>query len=510
MPADSKTVAPSDKAGLPDKSKGFMLFGREIAPDNDPRERVAHYHEFSNSLPADKLRQQAYRCMNCGVPFCHSGCPLGNQIPDFNDLVKDEDWLGAIETLHSTNNFPEFTGRICPAPCESACVLGITDPPVAIEMIEREIGDRAWKEGWITPQPPDFRTGKRVAVIGSGPCGLAAAQQLNRAGHTVTVYERADEPGGLLLYGIPNFKLDKEIVRRRVKQIADEGVEFRCNAAVGKDVPVSELDSYDAVLIAIGSTKPRTFEGTGMPGATLKGIYPAMEFLPQQTRRVLGKKVEAEEILATGKHVIVIGGGDTGSDCVGTSLRQGCKSLKNIELFPKLPEKRRADNPWPQYDFVFRTSSSHKEGGDRDWAINTKSFEDDGQGNVTAINVVRVEFKDGKMQEIPGTEERWPADLVLLAMGFTTPEADAFVAGLGIEMEKNRFGQGIKAENFATSKAKVFAAGDARRGQSLVVWAIHEGREAARAIDLYLMGQTSLPSSNNFGFDTVAHAEVGV
>lgn len=503
MPADNK------KSGLPDKSKGFMTFGRELAADNDPKARVAHYNEFANSLPSDKLTQQAYRCMNCGVPFCHSGCPLGNQIPDFNDLVKDDDWQGAIEVLHSTNNFPEFTGRICPAPCESACVLGITNPPVTIEMIEREIAERAWNEGWVTPEPPAFRTGKKVAIIGSGPCGLAAAQQLIRAGHNVVVYERADEPGGLLLYGIPNFKLDKQVVRRRVKQLTDEGVEFRCNAWVGKNVPASELDSYDAVLIAVGSTKPRTFEGSGTPGADLKGIYPAMQFLPQQTKRVLGKQVEGEEILATGKNVIVIGGGDTGSDCVGTSIRQGCKSLKNIELFPKLPEKRREDNPWPQWDFVFRTSSSHKEGGDRDWAVNTKSFEDDGKGNIAAINVVRVEFVNGKMQEIPGTEERWPAELVLLAMGFTQPETDTFISELGIELEKNRFGMGVKANNFATSKTKYFAAGDARRGQSLVVWAIHEGREAARTIDLYLMGHSSLPSSNNFGFDSIAHAEVG-
>ena len=500
MSADKKT------GGLPDKSKGFMTFTRELAPDNDPKERVVNYKEFSNSLPPDRLQKQAYRCMNCGIPFCHSGCPLGNQIPDFNDLVKDDDWQGAIENLHSTNNFPEFTGRVCPAPCESACVLGITDPPVAIEMIEREIADRAWKEGWVAPQIPEFRTGKKVAVIGSGPCGLAAAQQLNRAGHSVVVYERADEPGGLLLYGIPNFKLDKEVVRRRVKQITDEGVEFRCGVAVGKDLPTSELDQYDAVLIAIGSTTPRTLAGT--PGAELKGIYPAMDFLPQQTKRVLGKQVPGEELLATDKHVIVIGGGDTGSDCVGTSIRQGCKSLKNIELFPKLPSERRPDNPWPQWDFIARTSSSHKEGGERDWAILTKSFEDDGKGNVGAINVVRIEFKEGKMVEIAGTEERWPADLVLLAMGFTQPETDTFVAELGLELEKNRFGQGIKATNFATSNPKIFAAGDARRGQSLVVWAIHEGREAARTIDLKLMGHSTLPSHNNFGYDAVAHAAV--
>jgi len=493
---------------LPDKSKGFMSFGRELAPDDAPETRISHYHEFANSLPGDKLKQQAYRCMNCGVPFCHSGCPLGNQIPDFNDLVKDDEWQDALDTLHSTNNFPEFTGRVCPAPCESACVLGITDPPVAIEMIEREIGDRGWAEGWITPEPPTYRTGKKVAIVGSGPCGLAAAQQLNRAGHSVTVYERADEPGGLLLYGIPAFKLDKEVVRRRIKQLSDEGVEFRCNAWLGKNVPTAELDGYDAVLIAVGSTKARTFEGTGMPGAELKGIVPAMDFLPQQTRRVLGKPVETEEILATGKHVIVLGGGDTGSDCIGTSIRQGAASVTNIELFPKPPVNRTPENPWPQWDFVLRTSSSHKEGGERQWSICTKKFEDDGKGNVVALHTVEVAWGEPdeqgrrKMVEVEGTEKRLPADLVLLAMGFTQPETDTFITELGVELEKNRFGIGVKATNFATSKPGIFAAGDARRGQSLVVWAIHEGREAARTIELHLMGYSNLPAHNNFGYDT--------
>lgn len=497
---------------FPSKARGFMEFERELAPSAPASERLKHYKEFSNSLPPDKLRQQAYRCMNCGVPFCHSGCPLGNQIPDFNELVKDEDWEEALRVLHSTNNFPEFTGRVCPAPCEGSCVLGINEPPVAIEMIEREIGDRGWSEGWVKAEAPGVRTGKRVAIIGSGPAGLAAAQQLNRAGHAVVVYERDDEPGGLLIYGIPAFKLDKGIVMRRIEQIRAEGVEFRCNAWVGKNVPVSELDEYDAVLIAIGSTKARTFEGMGIPGSELKGIHPAMEFLPQQTRRLLGKTVEGEEILATGKHVIVIGGGDTGSDCVGTSLRQGCASLVNIELLPKPPLSRATDNPWPEWPFIYRTSSSHEEGGERDYCILSKRFEDDGNGNVAALHAVRIEWSAPdeagrrKMIEIPDSEMRIPADLVLLAMGFTQPETGTFVEQLGLELQKNRFGQAVKADEktYRTSKEKVFACGDARRGQSLVVWAISEGREAARAIDLHLMGHSDLLGKASFGYDSLA------
>lgn len=491
-----------------DKAKGFMQFTRELAADDPAPERVKHYKEFTNSLEPPKLKQQAYRCMNCGVPFCHSGCPLGNQIPDFNDLVKDEEWKEAIKVLHSTNNFPEFTGRICPAPCETACVLGINEPPVAIEMIEREIAERAWKEGWIKPQPPKAETGKSVAVIGSGPAGLAAAQQLRRAGHKVVVYERDDEPGGLLTYGIPNFKLDKQVVFRRVEQLKGEGVEFRCNSEVGVNVPVSELDAYDAVLVAIGSTVARTFEGTPTPGGTLHGIHRAMEFLPQQTRRVLGKKVEGEEILATGKNVIVIGGGDTGSDCIGTSLRQGAKSVLNLELMPQPPVERRDDNPWPQWSFVFRTSSSHKEGGERRYSVLTKGFEDDGNGKVAAINLVEIEWytEDGrqKFREVPGTEERLPAELVLLAMGFTQPQTDTFVDQVGLEIERNRFGQGIKGDGqYKTSKPNWFVAGDARRGQSLVVWAISEGREAARQIDIHLMGHSNLRGKETEGYDAL-------
>lgn len=493
---------------LPNKAKGFMTFGRELAEDDPAGERVKHYKEFANSLPPESLRQQAYRCMNCGIPFCHSGCPLGNLIPDFNELVKDEDWEEALMVLHSTNNFPEFTGRVCPAPCETSCVLGITDPPVTIEMIEREIGDRGWSAGWIKPQIPAKRTGRKVAVVGSGPAGLAAAQQLNRAGHYVVVYERSDEPGGLLTYGIPAFKLDKGVVFRRVNQLREEGVEFRCNAEVGVNVPLSELDQYDAVLIAIGSTKARSFDGMNVPGSDLKGIHLAMDFLPQQTRRVLGKPVEEAAILATGKNVIVLGGGDTGSDCVGTSLRQGCKSLLNLELMPKPPVDRAEDNPWPQWSFVLRTSSSHKEGGERRYSVLSKGFEDDGNGNVAALNTVKVAWSEPdetgrrKMIEVPGSEERLPCELVLLAMGFTQPEADPFISGYQLEYERNRFGQAIKAgENYQTSTPRVFVAGDARRGQSLVVWAISEGREAAREIDLFLMGRTNLPARNSQGFE---------
>ncbi len=493
---------------LPDKSRGFMTFKRQLPEYRPPEERRQDFKEFVNALPPELLQQQAYRCMNCGVPFCHSGCPLGNMIPDFNDYAKDDRWLEALEILHATNNFPEFTGRVCPAPCENACVLGINEPAVTIEILEREIADQGWARGLVKPAPPETRTSKKVAVVGAGPSGLAAAQQLNRAGHNVVVYERADAPGGLLTYGIPNFKLDKQLVFRRVEQMEQEGVVFRYNADVGGNVPLDELDGYDAVLIAIGSTKPRTFEDLQIPGWDLNGIHPAMDFLTQQTRRVLGKTVDAPEILATNKKVVVVGGGDTGSDCVGTSIRQGCASVLNIELFPKPPEARAVDNPWPQWASILRTSSSHQEapeGDCREWCINTKHFEDDGNGNVCALHAVRVSWSEpdetGRrtMTEIPGSEMRIECDLVLLAMGFTQPEADRFVEGLDIEFEKNRFGKAIKANSaYQTDNPKVFACGDARRGQSLVVWAIQEGREAARAIDLNLMGYTDLPAANGF------------
>jgi glutamate synthase (NADPH) small chain len=504
------------EAMLPDKEKGFMVYQRKAGSYEPPEERVKHYKEFFRSLSEAEQREQAYRCMNCGIPFCHYGCPLGNQIPDFNDAVKDLDWRRALDVLHSTNNFPEFTGRVCPAPCEHSCVLGIHEPAVAIEMLEREIAEHGWKEGWIVPEPPEKETGKAVAVIGSGPCGLAAAQQLRRAGHAVTLYERADEPGGLLMYGIPAFKLDKAVVLRRIDQMKEEGVVFQCSAEIGENVPVSALAQYDAVLIAIGSTTPRTFAGLNVPGSDLKGIYPAMEFLPQQTRRVLGKAVSQAEVLATNKNVVVIGGGDTGSDCVGTSLRQNCKSLVNIELLPQPPSERAADNPWPQFAFTFKTSSSHEEGGERKYSMLTKKFEDDGNGNVAALHAVEIRWsapdENGRraFEEVPATEMRIPCELVLLAMGFTRPEADPFVKELGLELEKNRFGEGIRGgDDFRTSRDKIFVAGDARRGQSLVVWAIHEGREAARAIDIYLMGSSDLAAHNNAGYDSVDRSLFG-
>jgi len=491
----------------PGKEKGFMAFPREL-PDNAPVEdRVQHFDEFAGSFPEDKVVEQAYRCMNCGVPFCHSGCPLGNLIPDFNEAVKNRDWRKALDVLHSTNNFPEFTGRVCPAPCETACVLGITDPAVTIEYLEREIADHGWQAGWITPQPPESRTGKRVAVVGSGPSGLAAAQQFNRAGHTVVVFERDDEPGGLLMYGIPGFKLSKAMVQRRTDQMAAEGVEFRCGAGVGRDVPTSVLDEFDAACLTLGSTQARTLD---IPGADLDGIHLAMPFLTQQTRRLLDKDVTGPELTAEGKHVIVIGGGDTGSDCVGTSLRQGAKSVTSLEIMPKPPSERAESTPWPLWPYMLRTSSSHEEGGERDWAVLTKEFAGEND-RVKQLRVVRVEWAanapcadSGRqtMQEIPGSEFDLDADLVLLALGFLHPEQDTLVKDLGLELDPR--GNIRAGADYQTSREGIFAAGDARRGQSLVVWAIHEGREAARCIDAALMGRSDLPGKASYGYDSVA------
>ena len=486
----------------PNKERGFMTYNRDLPPMEPVEQRTRHWDEFVQEWPTDKYREQGYRCMDCGVPFCMSGCPLGNLIPEFNDYVKDNKWKEALDNLHSTNNFPEFTGRVCPAPCETACVLGIIDPAVTIEYIERAIGDRGWQEGWITPEPPQKRTGKRVAVIGSGPAGLAAAQQLNRAGHHVAVYERDDEAGGLLMYGIPDFKLNKEVVRRRLRQMEEEGVEFRCSAEVGANTPVSELEDYDAVLITTGATQPRDLP---IPGRELDGVHFAMEFLTQQNRRVSGKDVAGAPISAEGKNVVILGGGDTGSDCLGTSIRQGAKQVLSFELLAKPPEQRGDKTPWPMWPWMLRTSSSHEEGGQRDWSVLTKSLSGAG-GKVQKLHAVRIEWEPSdngrqEMKEIPGSEFEVECDLVLLALGFVHPE-HSIPNQMGLELDQRG---NIKANetDFKTSKDGVYAAGDARRGQSLVVWAISEGREAARAIDLQLMGRSDLPSKHSHGYDAL-------
>ncbi len=483
---------------------GFMKYNRNYVPKEPVEQRLKHYNEFLKVLPAEELQTQGARCMDCGIPFCHTGCPLGNIIPDFNDLVYRNQWREAIDRLHATNNFPEFTGRVCPAPCEAACVLGINEDPVAIKQIEVSIADRAFDEGWIVPEPPLARTGKKVAIVGSGPAGLAAAQQLNRAGHAVTVFERADRPGGLLMYGIPDFKLEKSRVWRRIDQLRAEGVEFRTNANVGVNVPVDELrDQYDALLLTGGATQPRNL---AIPGRELKGVHFAMEFLPLQNKVNQGDKL-AQQILATGKDVIVIGGGDTGSDCTGTSNRQNCKSLTQFELFPAPPDvgqfpranERPTNSPWPYWPIIFRSSTSHEEGCAREFSIETKEFLGDESGHVSGLRTVRVEWvKDANgrpsPQEVAGTEKIWPAQLVLLAMGFLGPEKRGPIEQLGLELDPR--GNVKCDDNFMSSVPGVFAAGDMRRGQSLVVWAIHEGREAARAVDRHLMGVSHLPSVN--------------
>ena len=491
----------------PEKHRGFLYYKREELADEPPGKRIAHWDEFTEKPAPDKIKEQAYRCMDCGVPFCQSGCPLGNIIPDFNDLVKDDHWKEALDNLHSTNNFPEFTGRVCPAPCEAACVLGINEPPVTIKIVEKEIGDRGWKEDWIKPEPPAKRTGKRVAIVGSGPAGLAAAQQLNRAGHSVVVYERDDEAGGLLTYGIPDFKLNKEIVRRRLRQMEQEGVEFRCNAAVGTDVPVSELDEYDASLITTGATQPRDLP---IPGRELDGIHFAMDFLTQQNRRVSGKEVHEAPITAKDKRVVILGGGDTGSDCHGTSIRQGAAEVWSFELLPKPPDDRADSTPWPMWPLMLRTSSSHEEGGKRDWSVLTKAFSGE-DGRVKKLHGVRLTWEHGgangrpQMKEVPGSEFEIECELVLLALGFVHPE-HSVPNQMGLELDERG---NVKADevSYKTSREGVFAAGDARRGQSLVVWAISEGREAARSIDFYLMGHTDLPSKQSYGYDALLRQE---
>jgi glutamate synthase (NADPH/NADH) small chain len=474
------------------KITGFKEFDRSTPKYLPVADRIKNYQEFVVQLSKEEVEQQGARCMDCGIPFCHTGCPLGNIIPDFNDQVYNAKWQAALKTLLSTNNFPEFTGRICPAPCESACVLGINKPPVTIKNIEVSIIDYAYSQGWMKPNPPTHRSGKRVAVIGSGPAGLAAADQLNKAGHEVTVYERADRIGGLLRYGIPDFKLDKKHVQKRVDLMAAEGVTFVVNANVGVNVPVADLkQKFDAIVLAGGSTLARDLP---IPGRDAKGVYPAMHFLTQNNKRVSGDKIPAaEELLATGKNVVVIGGGDTGSDCVGTSIRHGAASVTQIELLPKPAATRTVETPWPTHPGprMLSTSSSQAEGCQRDWAIQSKEFVKDAQGNLTGINCVRLDWKGGKPVEIPGSEFFMKAELVLLAMGFLHPEHKGLLEELGVEKDERG---NVRADGkYRTSVDGVFAAGDMRRGQSLVVWAISEGRECARSVDSFLTGVADSP-----------------
>ena len=463
------------------KVTGFLEIEREQPARRKPEERIQDWFEIYEPFPEEKQREQGARCMDCGVPFCHTGCPVNNLIPDWNDLVYNSRWESAIRRLHATNNFPEFTGRICPAPCEASCVLGINAPPVSIKLIERSIVERAWDEGWIRPEPPEHNTGKRVAVVGSGPSGLAAAQQLRRAGHSVTVYEKADRIGGLLRYGIPNFKLEKHVIDRRIQQMKLEGVTFLTNAHVGVNVPVDALtEHYDAILLCGGAEQPRDLK---IPGRELKGIHFAMEFLPQQNRRNEGDWLDpAAAISAEGKRVVIIGGGDTGADCLGTSHRQGAKSVHQFEIMPKPPETRAASTPWPLWPLQLRTESSHEEGGTRDWSINSVKFTGDEHGNVKQLHGIRVGAPP-KFEAIGGTEFTLDVDLVLLAMGFLGPVRNGMVEQLGVALD----GRGnIATTDYKSSVDGVFAAGDMRRGQSLVVWAIAEGRKAAEAVDRYL------------------------
>lgn len=476
---------------------GFMKFNREMPKSRDPKERINDYKEIYLPLEKEKVKQQAARCMDCGVPFCHNGCPLGNNIPDFNDAVYNGKWEEAIRILSSTNNFPEFTGRICPAPCEASCVLSINNSPVTIEYIEKTIAEQAFERGYIKPNPPKSRTGKRVAVVGSGPAGLAAAAQLNKAGHWVTVFERSDRIGGLLRYGIPDFKLEKSVIDRRLRVLEQEGIIFRTNAHVGVNISAAHLRSeFDAVVVCAGASAPRDLP---IPGRQLKGVHFAMEFLSQQNKRVAGDRIFSGEILATNKNVLVIGGGDTGSDCVGTSNRHGAKSVTQIELLAKPPQKRNdLTNPWPLWPMVLMTSSSHEEGVERQWAILTKEFVGDNNGRLTGLKVVDIKWgvnAQGKMgfEEIPGTERILPCELALLAIGFVGAEKGGLVDELKIELDERG---NIKSNNYMTSQEGIFAAGDVRRGQSLVVWAISEGREAARAVDTWLMGSSNLESKD--------------
>ena len=468
------------------KPTGFMEYTRELPARRPVAERVSDFREVYQDFPEQKSRLQGARCMDCGVPFCHTGCPLNNVIPDWNDLVYRDRWREAVRALHATNNFPEFTGRICPAPCEAACVLGINSPPVTIKHIEQAIIEHAFREGWIRPELPPHRTGKRVAVVGSGPSGLAAAQQLNRAGHWVTVFEKADRIGGLLRYGIPDFKLEKRILDRRLEQMTREGVIFKTRKHIGQDIPVEELGGeFDAILLAGGAESPRDLK---LPGRELAGIHFAMEYLPQQNRHVAGEAV-AGQILAADRHVVIIGGGDTGADCLGTAHRQKPKSVHQLEIMPMPPLERSVNTPWPLWPLQLRTESAHEEGGTREWAVATTRFSGDENGRVKQLHAIRV-GPPPRFEPIPGADFTIEADLVLIAMGFLGPVKNGMLESLGAQLDAR--GNVECDANYMTSVPGVFAAGDMRRGQSLVVWAISEGRKAARGIDKYLMGDTRL------------------
>jgi len=473
---------------------GFLQFGRETPVARNPNERIQDYKEIYTPFSEEKVQVQAARCMDCGVPFCHHGCPLGNVIPEFNDAVYAQDWQQAIRILRSTNNFPEFTGRICPAPCEASCVLGINKDPVTIELIEKSIVETAYELGLLQAAPPTKRTGKKVAVIGSGPAGLAAADQLNQAGHEVSLYEKEAKIGGLLRYGIPDFKLEKWVIDRRITLMEQEGVRFLTHQEIGKQVETEELlQQYDAIVLAIGAQQPRALS---IPGAELQGVHFAMEFLGKQNQ-VIGGEISQNPISAKGKHVLVIGGGDTGSDCIGTSQRHGAASIAQLELLPKPPQRRTTTNPWPEWPMTLRTSSSHEEGGERLYSVLTKEFVGDAEGKVLGLTVVDLEWKyqDGRMvyEEIPGTERTLPCDLAFLAIGYVGPGQQALLESFGIALMENKL---PKSHNFCSTHPKVFLAGDMRRGQSLVVWAISEGREAAVKVDEFLMGTSSLPKKD--------------
>ena len=468
---------------------GFLNWKRATPKRRPIPVRVTDWREVYEPFDANELNHQAGRCMDCGIPFCNNGCPLGNLIPDWNDLVYRGHWRDAIERLHATNNFPEFTGRLCPAPCESACVLGINQDPVSIKQVEVEIIDRAWNEGWVQPYIATTKTGKRIAVIGSGPAGLATAQQLTRAGHEVVVLERADRIGGLLRYGIPEFKMEKKYLDRRIEQMREEGTEFRVNAAVGENVDIEVLvASHDAVVLACGSTIGRDLP---VSGRELRGIHQAMEYLPFANKVQQGDIADSP-IDANGKHVVIIGGGDTGADCLGTAIRQGAASITQLEIMPMPPSERASTNPWPQWSLIYRTSSAHEEGGERMFSVNTERFVDDGNGNVKALVLNEVQMVDGKFETIAGSTREIPADLVFLALGFVGPETGSWIEQLGVNLDAR--GNVARADNYTTNIPSVFVAGDMGRGQSLIVWAIAEGRACASAVDEYLMGETSLPS----------------